>query len=407
MFYALNENVYLVKGYAKSCIYDFNSLRLYSINKKLSEEIELVNYGKIVFGSTNKILKKIFDELLEKRIFVLSKEPKPHEITEMNQPDTNCDFAWIEITKKCNLQCRHCYNESDGISNSVMSLHNYKIVVDSLLDLGVKKIQIIGGEPFLNPSLLKEMLAYTVSKFKYIEIFTNGTLVPDDWMEFLQQNDIHMALSIYSYQKKIHDSVTRCNGSWEKTNHTIRKLKKHNVSYRICNVLMKDVSIGNKTTNLYELSDKRDIVRMSGRANFSLLSDDLIRKKLIRREQFSHFLKKDFSCLAVSGHNCFGNKIYISANMEVYPCVMEGRVMHCIVEEGNGIHLNEFIRRLNKDKINGCRHCEYRYTCYDCRANSLSESLLEKPWYCTYDPMKGEWEDAEIFLKKLKQKWTD
>lgn len=46
------------------------------------------------------------------------------------------------------------------------------------------------------------MLDYTVGKFQIIEIFTNGTLIPKDWFEYLAQNNIRMALSIYSYDEK-------------------------------------------------------------------------------------------------------------------------------------------------------------------------------------------------------------
>lgn len=32
MFYALNDDVYMVKGSKRGCIYDFNTSKLYSIN---------------------------------------------------------------------------------------------------------------------------------------------------------------------------------------------------------------------------------------------------------------------------------------------------------------------------------------------------------------------------------------
>ena len=47
MFYALNENVYLVNGKVRGCIYDFNSSKLYSLNSILTQNINLLNEGKI------------------------------------------------------------------------------------------------------------------------------------------------------------------------------------------------------------------------------------------------------------------------------------------------------------------------------------------------------------------------
>ena len=167
-----------------------------------------------------------------------------------------------------------------------MSLQNYKQVIDNLLELGIQKVQIIGGEPFFDNIILKEMLDYTVGKFQIIEIFTNGTLIPKDWFEYLAQNNIRMALSIYSYDEKIHDSITKVKGSWQRTNQTIAELSRLGIQYRVCNVLMKGVALGEQTTNLYSLSADKDIVRMSGRANFALLTDELIRKKLITKDSF-------------------------------------------------------------------------------------------------------------------------
>lgn len=43
MFYALNENVYLVAGKVRGCIYDFNHSKLYSLNESLTQKIKLIN----------------------------------------------------------------------------------------------------------------------------------------------------------------------------------------------------------------------------------------------------------------------------------------------------------------------------------------------------------------------------
>ena len=407
MFYSLNRNVFLVKGYNKSCIYDFNTSRLYSINKALADKINDINQGKINTNIKEQQLRYTLNNLVDKDVLILSNNPKPTNIIDiLPKQNNNCSFAWIEITEKCNLKCSHCYNESNIHRTSSLTLDEYKLIVDELIKLGVKKIQIIGGEPFLLRDNLKEMLDYSVDKFDLIEIFTNGTLVTNDWMDYLKKAGIKIALSVYSYDSKIHDNVTKCNGSWIKTNHTIDLLKKHGIEYRVCNVLMRDVVIGEKVSDLYTLSHQKDIVRMSGRANFTLLTDDLIKKKLITKSKFTKPINKKFSCSAICGHNCFNSKIYISSKMDVFPCVMERRLKHCNIIENNGIKLKRTIQKMGKDYIDECRYCEYRYACFDCRPDSLSGNILEKPWYCTYNPLLGEWEDVDIFIKHLREKWS-
>ena len=405
MKYILNENVYLVRGKARACIYNFNTSKLYNINEPLADKIEQANLEGIHVDGVTPDLKPVLDEFVNIGILSIGEVARTHHIDELKTPDYGCLFAWIEITTRCNLKCKHCYNESDAHCNVTMSLNNFKKIVDKLVEMKVKKIQLIGGEPFCESSLLKEMLDYVVGKFTYIEIFTNGTLFTAEWYEYLYRNGIHIALSLYSYNELEHDKVTTVKGSWKKTNSTIENLQKYSIPYRVCNVLMRDISLGEKNTELYELSTDKDIVRMSGRANFSLLSEELLRKKLITKNSFRNKIQKSFSSRVISGHNCFNNKIYISADMKVYPCVMERRLVHGNVDRNGNFEFKEAIRKLSKDYINECMECEYRYACHDCRPNSLSGNIYEKPWYCTYDPQKGIWMDEDRFVAQTIEQW--
>lgn len=407
MKYVLNDNVYLVDGKAKSCIYDFKGLRLFSVNRNLAKAIHNANEYGIQEETVDEELKNVLDKLVKLGVIGLSSQATPHYISEQKANDYGCLFAWIEITNRCNLRCKHCYNESDTHCNTVMSTDDYKKVIDRLLELGVKKVQIIGGEPFVENNKLREMLDYTIGKFSYIEIFTNGTLIKEEWYKYLSDNCIHIALSVYSYNKFEHDKVTGQPGSWDKTYNTIRLLKANNIPYRVCNVLMNGVELGEKNTDLFELNPDKDVVRMSGRANFELLSDEIIRKKLITKKTFETKLNLKLCSILLSGHNCFKNKIYISADLKVYPCVMERRLIHCDISDGSKITLCDEIRNLNKDKLKECCNCEYRYACHDCRPNSISGDIYEKPWYCTYNPATGEWQDEHAFIDKLKHQWSN
>lgn len=402
MYYSLNNDVFIVDGEKKSCIYDLSNSKLYSINNLLAEKIHQVNRGKIDEKDVEPELKSIFDDFIIKGIFILTETPIYHDISDIKEKKSDCQFAWIEITTKCNLKCIHCYNESDIRCDNVMSFETFQYVIDILVNMKVPKIQLIGGEPFFDKKLLKKMLDYVIGKFEYIEVFTNGTLITDSWFNYLAHNNIRMALSVYSYDEQMHDNVTGIVGSWTRTNSTINNLKKYGIPYRICNVLMKGIDIGEKNNDLYNLSEEKDVVRMSGRGNFSLLSDELIKKRLITKISFQKPIKKVFCKRLISGHNCFKDKIYISANLDVFPCVMERRIKHCTINNGK-ITLDDNIRYLTKDKINGCSKCEYRYACFDCRPNSLSGEIFEKPWYCTYHPENGEWENEDEFIARLRE----
>jgi MoaA/NifB/PqqE/SkfB family radical SAM enzyme len=402
MYYQMSEQVYFVEGHVNGCLYDLKHSRLYLLNEALTQKFKLLHEGKLGQNLDDAELKKCLDYFVEQELVELTLNFRSNNIFDISEGDKKIKFAWIEVTNQCNLRCKHCYNESNSQCNSSMSLEQFRLVVDVLVENGIKSIQIIGGEPFWDKALLKEELDYALGKFKRIEIFTNGTLISEEWFSFLKENDISVALSVYSYDKDEHDKVTGVIGAWEKTNETIRRLKNYNIKYRVCNVLMKDLCLGEKNTDLYKLSEEKDVVRMSGRGNFALLSDDLIRKRLITKETFEESFSKAFCRRLVSGHNCFNSRIYISSVLDVYPCVMERRVTHCNLEKTKALLLNEEIRNIGKKDIDECKECEFRYACFDCRPNALSNNFYEKPWYCTYKPLDGVWEDKDLFIEKLK-----
>ena len=47
------------------------------------------------------------------------------------------------------------------------------------------------------------------------------------------------------------------------------------------------------------------------------------------------------------------------------------------------------IWNINKDQINVCRDCEFRYVCTDCRG--FLDNFFDKPKKCTYDPYSAKW----------------
>lgn len=402
--YNLKKGVYLIKGARKHCIYNSNDGQIYHINSDTLDLLELINTNSHIDKSQGEetILLETFKsadliELADKR------EPFPDIKTELIKKN-KIDFAWIEVTKKCNLQCIHCYENSHPANDGEMSYDDFLIVISKLIKYGIKHIQFIGGEPLLLGDKLKRMIEHCYDKFEFIEVFTNGTLVNEEWVKFLKTKNIHIALSVYSYKKEQHDKVTQVKGAFEKTNKTIKLLDRYKVRYRICSVEMKEIDIGDNSSSLFKIK-KIDLVRLTGRANFSLYSESMLRRKIITENNFRYPKKtKDVSRL-ISGHNCFSRNLYIDFTLNVYPCVMERRFVHGNVRYKElATIINDHILFLTKDFIDECNQCEYRYFCYDCRPDSLGADKYAKPWFCSYEPVTGEWVDRDKFIKFLKTK---
>lgn len=84
------------------------------------------------------------------------------------------------ITRTCNLQCVHCYNDS-GLGRPCNDLTTVQAqgVIDDLAQFGVPSILFSGGEPLLRHDLF-ELIAYAVGKGVRTVISTNGTLLDTD-----------------------------------------------------------------------------------------------------------------------------------------------------------------------------------------------------------------------------------
>lgn len=273
--YKLGENIYLAEGKTRSCIYDLNECNLYSIT---CEDTALLK--DFINGNEALINTDLIQSLIQNNLLVKSDSSSDANRIVSNSEISRLSFAWIEITQQCNLRCIHCYNESSAKTSVSMSMEEYKSVIDQVADLGIKRIQLIGGEPLIvgNESL-KEMLLYARDKFEAIEVFTNGTLLTEDLASFFAEQSIQVAISVYSYDEDNHDHVTDIKGSHKRTIRCLELLKKHKVRYRTANVLMAGVDLCEKNTDLYKLNPNKDVIRMSGRGNANLLSKELIIKK--------------------------------------------------------------------------------------------------------------------------------
>lgn len=88
------------------------------------------------------------------------------------------------------------------------------------------------------------------------------------------------------------------------------------------------------------------------------------------------------------GNPCWDRQLAITTNGYILPCIMaRNQKIGNIAEQ----RIIDIIRKgltdpwwcLTKDYIEGCKDCEYRYTCFDCRPReSFDGSLTAKNKYC-------------------------
>lgn len=401
MFYHFNDLVFLVFGHKYACLIDLLHNKLYNVGLDVAQTInDAVLHNKVTDEDESFIACLLEKEILMYKDVPCKKVPSIIDTYNFSRP---IDFAWIEVTNACNLKCIHCYNEKAGLSKRVMSLEEFKYVVDELCGFGIKKVQLIGGEPFIiDKLLLFQMMDYLSPKVESFELFTNGTLNTREDLLYIKEHypNVHLATSLHSYIKEEQERVTQTKGSYDLTLANIRNAKELQIPIRYVGALMGCIKVGEELE--FGPPSRRDFIRLSGNANLKLYDDKLLKERIITEESFEFENLKERLDI-VYNENCFSTHLYIGSDMEVYPCPMERRVSH-----GNlrGNHLKDLLKpsilNFSKDEVEGCKDCEYRYLCIDCRPDSISGDFYEKPWYCTYNPYDGTWMDFDEFKESLK-----
>lgn len=137
----------------------------------------------------------------------------------------------FELTYNCTERCIHCYNigaarNDKEISRrdigNYLSLDEYKQIIDDLYDEGLYKVCLTGGDPFANP-FVWDIIDYLYKRDIAIDIFTNGLLLVGHVEKLLNYYPRLVSISLYSDSPEVHDSITRVNGSWNKTMSVIKQ----------------------------------------------------------------------------------------------------------------------------------------------------------------------------------------
>ena len=92
------------------------------------------------------------------------------------------NYVRLAVTDRCNLRCFYCMPES-GIDylprKDLLTYEEMTRMVTVLVGLGISKLRITGGEPFLRKDMMAFLRMLSSSSLEQINITTNGTLTYD------------------------------------------------------------------------------------------------------------------------------------------------------------------------------------------------------------------------------------
>jgi radical SAM protein with 4Fe4S-binding SPASM domain len=179
----------------------------------------------------------------------------------------------FELTFKCNLNCRHCYQPSylrkKKDDKRELKYSEVCKIIDGLADSGVLWLCLTGGDVFCRPDFLK-IYRHSVRKGLITTVFTNGTLIDERIIKTLKRYPPHLVeITFHSIRKGLFDGVTQVPNSFEKCMRGIRLLHENHIPFKLKTVVM--------NINVEGLGETREFAReMSPEYTFSTVLDPQI-----------------------------------------------------------------------------------------------------------------------------------
>ncbi|MFQ5652908.1 MAG: radical SAM protein, partial [bacterium] len=127
-------------------------------------------------------------------------------------------ISW-NLTKRCNLQCDHCYLDADyraGRKIDELTTRDCFDIVEQIAEVNPNALLILtGGEPLLRPDIF-DIAKYAAERNFFVVIATNGTTVNERNAERMLEAGIKgVSISLHSHRPELHDRFTGISGSWQ------------------------------------------------------------------------------------------------------------------------------------------------------------------------------------------------
>ena len=152
------------------------------------------------------------------------------------------NYVRLAVTDRCNLRCFYCMPEK-GITymplSALMSVEEMLRIMRLLAHLGIDKVRITGGEPFVRRDLMPLLRGIAeIEDIKTINLTTNGTLTLPYISQLKHLGIKSVNLSLDSLNAKHFLDVTR-RDKFQDVWQTFEALLQHDMEVKINTVVMK------------------------------------------------------------------------------------------------------------------------------------------------------------------------
>jgi len=355
------------------------------------------------------------------------------DILHQQYQDNELYLLAINITRRCNLGCEHCYLDANALTDTLKEGHGDELsvaevnaVLDEVASRGNKTMVVLtGGEPLIR-SDLEKMIKHGSKLGLSMVVGTNGTLLTSKRVKSLQAaGTLGVGISVDSIKAVQHDKFRGLDGSWDKTFQGIQHCREHELSFQIhFTVTRKNLSElaeiirfsydnGARVLNLFFLicTGRGESVTDITPEQYEQVLTDTIKAQadypdmIIRPRCAPHFkrivhqLNPDSPITRISGSDgdgCIAGTHYcrIAPDGNVTACpYIDTSVGNIREQKFTAIwdHAEDFPSLRNPRLKGACGECEYQKLCGGCRARpvALGGDLMDADPYCAYVPEGG------------------
>lgn len=104
-------------------------------------------------------------------------------------------LIWFELTRRCNLDCPHCYIEGGAARENEMSAAELHRLLDEFADMGVWAVAFTGGEPTLHPEFAS-LVQHARERELLVGIATNGMFLSRSLLDSLPREGVIVSVSL-------------------------------------------------------------------------------------------------------------------------------------------------------------------------------------------------------------------
>jgi len=261
------------------------------------------------------------------------------------------NYLRLAVTDRCNLRCQYCM-PAEGIPlngrDHILNFEEMEQLIQIFQDLGVNKLRITGGEPFVRKGLLEFLKR--VNKFdgiNSINITTNAVFIGDIISDLEQLKIGSLNISLDSLQKDRFFKITR-RDEFEIVMKNIDKAIKSTIPVKLNMVVLAGI---NAKDNLVEVRFIEQMPFSGGPASESIISADQILDIIRQQYPLLHEQNLPNSTARVFYNPGYKGTIGIIAGYSRTFCssctrlriTPEGMLKTCLYDRG-AVNLKEMLR---------------------------------------------------------------